>query len=169
MATRSRSSVAGRYLSRSRSNGRLSAGTKSSRFLIDNSVWARLSTTPEIVGALQAIVDLASPDDVLVCAPIAIEVGFSARTGADHATLMEWLAAFPDCGEHPTAQEAMSIQGRLWNGGLLRAAGAMDTLIAAYALKNDATLIHYDRDFEHIASVTPHFRHQWIVPRGSID
>ncbi|MEO8095927.1 MAG: hypothetical protein ABI632_13485, partial [Pseudolysinimonas sp.] len=59
-------------------------------------------------------------------------------------------------------------QSGLWGSGLLRAAGAVDTLIAAYAIKNDVTLLHYDRDFEHIASVTPALKHQWIVPRGSL-
>ncbi|MEQ1737888.1 MAG: hypothetical protein ABL886_15955 [Rhodoglobus sp.] len=39
----------------------------------------------------------------------------------------------------------------------------MDTLIAAYAIKNDATLLHYDRDFDHIGTVVPELRHQWII------
>jgi predicted nucleic acid-binding protein len=139
-----------------------------SRFLIDNSVWGRLSTDPSVVTALKSIVNLARPDNVLVCPPIVVEVGFSARTGRDHSVLMKQLTAFAQCAEHPTTDEAMLIQNRLWNGGLLRSAGAMDTLIAAFAIKNDATLLHYDSDFEHIAAVMPAFRHQWIVPRGSL-
>jgi predicted nucleic acid-binding protein len=142
--------------------------TRAARYLIDNSVWARLSTHPEAVAALKSIVDFTSPDQVLVCAPIVLEAGFSARTGRDHSALMDQLAAFPECSEHPAGDEVMLIQDRLWNGGLLRAAGAMDTLIAAYAIKNDATLLHYDRDFDHIASVMPDLSHQWIVPRGSL-
>ena len=138
------------------------------RYLIDNSVWARLSTDPEVVAALKAFVDFAAPDDVLICPPIAAEVGFGARTPAELRTLREQLAAFPECSEHPTADETMSIQTQLWEGGLLRAAGAMDTVIAAYAIKNDATLLHYDRDFEHIGSVEPRLRHEWVVPRGSV-
>jgi predicted nucleic acid-binding protein len=138
------------------------------RYLIDNSVWARLSTEPTVVAALTAIVDLAQPVNVLVCAPIALELGFSTQTGAAHAALRERLSDFPQCSSHPSLDDALAIQGDLWRGGLLRAAGAMDTLIAAYALANDAILVHYDRDFEHIAAVAPAFRHQWIVPRGSI-
>lgn len=69
---------------------------------------------------------------------------------------------------HPARAEVLDVQSRLWNGGLLRAAGAMDTLIAAYALKNNAAVLHYDGDFEHIASVVPSFAHKWILPRGSI-
>lgn len=139
-----------------------------STYLIDNSVWARLSTAATVVAALKTVVDLARPDNVLVCPPVVLEVGFSARTGPDHSALMTQLTAFPQCPEHPTADEVMLIQNRLWNGGLLRAAGAVDTLIAAYAIKNGATLLHYDRDFDHIATVMPDFSHQWIVPQGSI-
>lgn len=109
-----------------------------------------------------------SPQDLLVCPPVALEYGFSARTGTDHSRIMGQLAAFPECALHPSPDEALEIQSLLWNGGLLRAAGTIDTLIAAYAIKNDATVLHYDRDFEHIASVTSGFRQRWIVPPGSI-
>lgn len=143
--------------------------TRTTRYLIDNSVWARLSTDASVVDALKVVVDLARPDDVLICPPIALEVGFSARTGPDHSLLAAQLEEFPECTEHPSVEEVMLIQNRLWNGGILRAAGAMDTLIAAYAMKNDATLLHYDRDYDHIATVMPDFRHRWIMPRGSID
>lgn len=179
MATsRAQSAAASRVLRVGSSGRRVAAGralasrsskpAQRTRYLIDNSVWARLSTTPEVVAALKAIVDLTRPDDVLVCPPIALEIGFGASTGAGHAALQEQLSAFPQCSAHPTVEEALGIQSRLWNGGLLRAAGAIDTLIAAYAVKNDAIVLHYDRDFEHIAAVTPEFRHQWIVPRGSV-
>lgn len=142
---------------------------RSARYVIDNSVWARLGTKPEMVVALKSIVDLARPDDVLICPPTAAELGFGARNGAEHTDLMAELRAFGECAEHPTVDDTLAIQNRLWNGGLLRAAGAMDTLIAAYAIRNDATLVHYDRDFEHIASVVPEFRQHWIVPRGWCD
>jgi predicted nucleic acid-binding protein len=117
---------------------------------------------------MKAIVNLAEPSNVLVCAPNALEFGFSTRNGKDHTELMKQLGEFADCDVHPTAQDALSIQNRLWNGSLVRAAGAMDTAIAAYAIKNQATLVHYDRDFEHIAKVESRLKHQWIVPRGSI-
>jgi predicted nuclease of predicted toxin-antitoxin system len=81
---------------------------------------------------------------------------------------MGQLEAFGECGAHPTTGDVLAVQSRLWNGGLLRAAGAVDTLIAAYAMKNDAAVLHYDSDFEHIASVVPGFAHRWIVPRGSV-
>jgi predicted nucleic acid-binding protein len=159
----------GQFVSRSRRTGRLVRVPKRpTRFLIDTSVWARLSTAPDVVDELKQIVELVSPMDVLVCPPVAVEYGFTARNGKDHSKLMAQLAAFGECDAHPTRDEVLDVQSRLWNGGLLRAAGAMDTLIAAYALKNHATVLHYDRDFEHIASAVPTFAHKWILPRGSI-
>ncbi len=117
---------------------------------------------------LKKIVELSSPGDLLVCPPVALEYGFTAPTPKAHTALADQLEAFGQCDAHPTQDEVLSIQSSLWNGGLLRAAGAMDTLIAAYAIKNDAAVLHYDRDFEHLASVVPGFAHRWILPRGSI-
>lgn len=146
---------------------RLRMATDSVSYLIDNSVWARLAD-PEVAAALKMRLDLVRPDNALICSPIVLEVGFSARTGAEHSALVRFLDAFPGCTSHPDAADVLQIQNKLWNQGLLRAAGAMDTLIAAYAIKNSATLLHYDRDFEHIASVMTDFRQEWIVPQGSI-
>lgn len=145
------------------------AGSSSppARFIVDNSVWARLATTPQIRLALTAIVNAHSPSAIMICPPVAAEVGFSARNGQDHTRVMSQLAAFPECAHSPTSSEVLAVQSRLWNGGLLRSVGTLDTLIAAYALRNDAIVLHYDSDFEHVASVTPGFRHQWAIPRGS--
>jgi predicted nucleic acid-binding protein len=138
------------------------------RYLIDNSVWARLTTHPEVVAALKGKLDLIRPGNALICAPTALEIGFSARSATDHSALMGYLEAFPGCSIHPDTADALQIQNALWSNGLLRAAGAMDTLIAAYAIKNNATVLHYDRDFDHIATVVTNFRHEWIVTRGSL-
>ena len=137
------------------------------QFIVDNSVWARLATTPQIRVALTAIVNAYSPSAIMTCPPVAAEVGFSARSGQDHTRVMSHLAAFPECANSPTSSDVLAIQSRLWHGGLLRSVGAIDTLIAAYALRNDAVVLHYDGDFEHVATVTPGFRHQWVIPRGS--
>jgi predicted nucleic acid-binding protein len=159
----------GRWVSRSSTSGRVVRPPKPpARFLIDTSVWARLATTPEVVEELKKIVELVSPTDLLVCPPVALEYGFTAPSGKAHSTLMAQLDAFGQCDVHPDQHDVLDIQSRLWNGGLLRAAGAIDTLIAAYAMTNGAAVLHYDRDFEHIASVVPGFAQRWILPRGSI-
>jgi len=43
-----------------------------------------------------------------------------------------------------------------------------DLLIAAAAEEAGLTLLHYDSDFDHIASLTGQ-NCQWVVPQGSID
>lgn len=110
-----------------------------------------------------------SPWAVLTCPPVVAKVGFSARSGADHDAACQHLAEFPECEAHPSTDLVLAIQNALFNGGLFRAVGALDTVIAAYAIVNGATVVHYDADFEHVATVRDDFRQQWIAPRGSID
>jgi predicted nucleic acid-binding protein len=142
-------------------------GAVAERYLIDNSVWQR-QRQPEVKAAMSRLVSARSPRSILVCPPIVAEVGFSARSGADHDAVLHALAAFPDCEEHPTSADLLDLQNALFNSGLVRAAGATDTLIAAYALANDATLVHYDRDYEFLARAEPALRHAWIAPPGSL-
>lgn len=62
----------------------------------------------------------------------------------------------------------LAVQNALWTNGLLRAAGALDTVIADYAIANNAVILDYDRDFAHVASVVPELQHQWIAVRGTV-
>lgn len=133
--------------------------------LIDNSVWQRLRK-PQV---LEVAERLWASGQTLLCPPIAAEIGFSARHPADHRALVRDLAEFPDCSAHPSSAQVLELQQEIFDGGLFRAVGATDVVIAAYALVNDATVVHYDRDFELIATVRPDFRQRWIVPRGSLD
>lgn len=138
-----------------------------SGLLIDNSVWARLPTSTPVATAFRALVNASPADEILICPPIAAEVGFSARTPDDHSTLMQALLAYRECPITPDTRLTLAIQNALWTHGMLRAAGATDTLIAAYAIANDATVIHYDRDFEHLATATRTLKQRWIIPTGT--
>ena len=62
----------------------------------------------------------------------------------------ELLAAW----EHQTGKDALNIQQALWESGLMRAAAAMDVLIAAYAVANDAVILNSDHDFGYLATAT---------------
>ena len=137
------------------------------RFLIDNSVWQRQGQE-RVREAMVELLAASSPWAILTCPPIAAEVGFSARNGRDHDSVRTYLAEFPECDVHPTAALVLDLQNSLFNGGLVRAVGALDTVVAAYGVANDATVVHYDGDFEHVAQVWPGFRHQWIVPLGTL-
>ena len=39
-----------------------------------------------------------------------------------------------------------------------------DLLIASVAIRLSVPVMHYDRDFAHIASVEPSFAHEWLTP-----
>ena len=65
---------------------------------------------------------------------------------------------------HPTAGQALAIQQALWEQGMVRAAGAFDCLIAAYALTNDAILLNSDIDFGYIERATAGAVRQEYVP-----
>ena len=106
---------------------------------------------------------------LLICPPVAAEVGFSARSGDDHEVVRAALTAFPECGAEPSTELVLDVQNALFRGGFFRAVGALDTVIAAYALANDAAVLHYDRDFEYVSRVRPDFGQRWVAPAGSLD
>ena len=52
------------------------------------------------------------------------------------------------------AGRAREIQSALALAGQHRAAGSFDVLVAAFGLTYQATVLHHDRDYDVIASVT---------------
>lgn len=132
-------------------------------YLVDNSVWART-----IVGDTQAVARLRqierSPSDLFVtCPPQVLEFCHSARTPTEHARYREQISLGFPLERAPDESLVLDIQAALWNAGLVRAAGSVDILIAAYAIVNDATVLAADHDFDHIAKVTQ-LRYEYIQP-----
>lgn len=123
-------------------------------YLVDNSVWARLASgDPDIRDRLERIAR--SPSDLFVtCPPQVVEFCHSARSPEEHAHYLEQISLGFPLERAPDETLAVGIQSALWNAGLVRAAGTVDILIAAYAIANDATVLSADRDFEHIAAVS---------------
>ena len=115
------------------------------------------------------LAELIADHSLFTCPPQALEFGFSARTAVDHEAARRYLAAFTPAPLHPDISECLDLQRRLWEAGHVRAAGATDTHIAAFALANRLTVLHYDRDFEHLAAAEPALRQEWVAPAGSID
>lgn len=62
---------------------------------------------------------------------------------------------------------AIAVQGTMAELGTHRAASIPDLLIAATAERHGVTLLHYDSDFDLIASVTGQSA-EWVVPKGQI-
>ena len=141
-------------------------------YLVDNSVLQRLHRSDEVASAL---VDLLADGELAGCLPQLLEEGYSSRSAADYARIRSANARAkvflaPDA---EVAHLALDLQRRLFDAGHGRAVGVSDLQIAATAIRHSTetqriSVVHYDSDFEHIASVDPEFRHRWIVPRGSV-
>lgn len=92
-----------------------------------------------------------------------LEIGFSARSGDDHQALLAEppIASMPVEYLTPLIEDrAVSIQSALAELGQHRAPSIPDLLIAATAELAELTVLHLDKDFELVASLTrqPHER-----------
>ncbi|TLF76021.1 PIN domain-containing protein [Nocardia cyriacigeorgica] len=135
------------------------------RYVIDTSAAARMSNaevadrlTPLITGGL-----------VATCATLDAEALYSARNPAQYEQLRaDRRAAYeylPTDDEH--WQRAFAIQRELARRGKHRAVGIADLITAVLTAEHRLVLIHYDADFETVASVID-LNHRWVVPRGSL-
>lgn len=136
-----------------------------SRFLVDTSVFARLKQ-PTVAARFAS---LSVEGRLAVCAPVAYEIGHSARSRKAYDQAASFLLAFPLV---PVTQadhdRALEVQATLGKRGKHRALSLVDGLVAAVAEARDLTVLHYDADFEIVAGVTGQ-PHRWIVERGAAD
>ena len=97
-----------------------------------------------------------------------LEIGFSARNVDEWDNLAKGLGELhlvESSAEH--VRRARQTQRLLAQRGL-RGRPIPDLLIAAAAEISQLTVLHYDSDFDVIATVTGQ-RCEWVVPQGSID
>jgi len=106
---------------------------------------------------------------VATCSIVDLEVLYSARspahygaTRADRALALELLPI-----EQPVLDRAVEVQAALAERGEHRGASLPDLVIAAVAERARVTLLHYDADYDLVASVTGQ-PVDWVVPRGSL-
>ncbi|MCD2170442.1 PIN domain-containing protein [Microbacterium sp. JC 701] len=132
-------------------------------YLVDNSVWARLASgDPAIRDRLERIAR--SPSDLFVtCPPQVVEFCHSACSPEERAHYREQISLGFSLERAPDETLAVGIQSALWNAGLVRAAGTVDILIAAYAIANDATVLSSDHNFAHIAAVSD-LAYEYVAP-----
>jgi predicted nucleic acid-binding protein len=139
------------------------------RLLLDNSVLQRLSRAPAVVVAVHQRIERG--DVLCSCPTLALEAGFSARSPTDHAGIVSRLTG--DFELLPLAPEvcdlAVDLQRSLFEAGQGRAVGVIDLLTAATAVWHEATVLHYDADFERVAAADRRVRQRWVVQRGSVD
>jgi predicted nucleic acid-binding protein len=134
--------------------------------LVDNSVLARIAKA-----AVAARVEpLMAAGLLATCSVTDLEQLFSARSGIEHREWREEIAlrftrapidqAVLDC--------AVEMQGLLADRGQHRGANVPDLIVAAAAARAALVVLHYDSDFDLIATVTGQPM-EWAVPRGSLD
>ncbi|MDP2712924.1 MAG: PIN domain nuclease [Solirubrobacteraceae bacterium] len=109
---------------------------------------------------------LAADGALAICEIVALELLYSARSRDDYEQRwsdmqsLPWLAV-----THAVMTRALSVQRQLASRGQHRLP-LPDLIVAATATEHDATVLHYDRDFDLIASVTGQPT-RWVIPRGS--
>jgi len=103
------------------------------------------------------------------CGIIELEIRSSARSHAEYGEISrdrtlgcEWFP-MPD----EVWDRALQVQGALSEQGRLRTVRFPDLLIAATAERHHVGVIHYDGDYDLIASVTGQTT-EWVVPKGSL-
>lgn len=122
-------------------------------WIIDKSALVRLGNSPDA----EAWANRIERGLVRVSTLTLLEVGYSARSGADLARLLATapVSAMPVEYSAPAIEDrAMEVQLRLAERGHHRAPSIPDLLIAATAEINHRTVLHVDKDFELIADLT---------------
>ena len=133
-------------------------------FLVDTSVIQRLDLADvrSVVEPLAIAGDLGRP---AICD---LEVGYSARTVREWDKVVGALGIFvrvETTAAH--VRRALQVQ-RLLSARSQRGRKIPDLLVAAAAEELNIGVLHYDADFDLIASVTGQ-PCKWVVPAGSVD
>ncbi len=133
------------------------------RFLADKSALAHMDT-PAVATRLGPLL---TEGLAATCAVVDLEVLYSARGPTDYEALREERRAFAEVPITPAVMErALHVQRLLARSGRHRVP-IPDLIIAATAESADLTVLHYDADYEQIATVTGQPQ-TWVVPRGTI-
>jgi predicted nucleic acid-binding protein len=135
------------------------------RYLVDKSALARLNDAA-VYASLAPLIEAGL---VATCAMIEFEVLWSTRTieqfdsvRTDRQLGYEWLAI-----EDVHWRRALDVQRQLWVSDRMRSVPLPDLLIAAVAEAHNITVVHYDADYDTIASLTGQLT-QWVAPKGSV-
>jgi predicted nucleic acid-binding protein len=122
-------------------------------WLIDKSAFTRLPLAADAAEWASRI----ERGLVRICTVTRLEVGYSARTAADHRSLLAEppIASMPVEYLTPRIEDrALELQSLLAERGQHRAPSVPDLLIAATSELAELTVLHLDKDFELIADIT---------------
>lgn len=132
-------------------------------YLVDNSIWGRLASADEAITQRVRRIERAPSDLLVTCPPQMLEFCHSARSPREYVQYRHIISMGFPLEQAPSDNLVLDIQGALWASGRVRAAGAMEILIAGYAIVNGATVLTADHDFDHIAAVSD-LQHEYVQP-----
>ncbi len=137
--------------------------------LLDNSAWARLNSPRLEAGRREQIAADLEAGELAVCVSFLLEAGYSAQSAVGHADMLERLTALPWVRVDAAIEaSALRAQAELARSGHHRVAPA-DLLIAACAHHTGAGVLHYDHDFDIIATRSSLRVHsEWLAPPGKL-
>lgn len=135
------------------------------RYIADKSALARLHH-PQVAAVLGPLIETGM---VATCPMIEFEMLWSTRSPlefsevrSDRSLGYEWLPI-----EDIDWRRALDVMAELWSSGRPRSVPLPDLLIAATAERHRVSVLHYDADFDVIASITAQPA-EWVVPAGTV-
>lgn len=133
-------------------------------YLGDTSAFARLESA-EVAERLAPLLEAGL---VARCTPTDLEAGFSSISPASHTAMRRERSTWPFVPmDQRVLDRAVEVQDTLAARSQQRGAKIADLLIAAAAEAADLVVLHYDHDFDLIASVTGQ-PVEWVVAAGSV-
>lgn len=121
--------------------------------LVDTSAWIELFRRPPRISFEEAV----NLDDVVTCLPVIQEVLQGFRQERAYRLARDAMFALPRV-ESPLDIDVFEAAANLYRSA--RRAGVtvrsgVDCLIATCAIRNDLEVVHIDRDFDALATVSP--------------
>ncbi len=137
--------------------------------LLDNSAWARLESSRLDESRAEEVLMWIEDAQVATCLPFLLEAGYSARSVRDRAIITGELAHLPHVEVGRDVERlALDAQRELTDIGHHRLAPA-DVVIAACAHAAGMGVLHYDNDFDLLATRTSlSFKSEWLAPPGML-
>ncbi|MEV4455607.1 PIN domain nuclease [Microbispora sp. NPDC049633] len=134
-------------------------------YLVDKSALARWGN-PAVA---QVLDELSDRGLLATCAAIEWEMVYSARNKPDMARIRFLLRGFNYlyCGDE-LFDRVLDVQSEALDRGFHRALSLADLIIAATAERHRAVVLHYDGDFDMIASITGQPT-RWVAEPGTAD
>ncbi|GAA4997696.1 type II toxin-antitoxin system toxin ribonuclease C21 [Yinghuangia aomiensis] len=135
-------------------------------YLADTSAYLRLGRGEHV----EEWASKAAAGVVAVCPAVEAEVLFTARGREDYRDMCEEFRTAVGWVPMPDNVwvRVRAVQDQLAERSRHRAASVVDLLVAATAEMSGLTVLHYDRDFETIATVTGQ-PVEWLAKPGSLN